>query len=86
MIKGTTESGFEFEISDETLNDWELTEALAELQENQFAVVKVSKLLLRDNDQYNKLKEHVKVNGRIDQNKMSDEVLQIFKSSQQTKN
>ena len=31
MLKGTTESGFEYEISDETLDDYELMEELAEI-------------------------------------------------------
>lgn len=36
MIKGKTEKGFEFEVEDDALDDWELTEDLVEIDNGNF--------------------------------------------------
>ena len=41
MIKGTTKSGFNFNIDDNALDDFELVEALAEVEDNPLAISKV---------------------------------------------
>ena len=46
MIKGKTKSGFEYEISKDVVNDYELVENLAELEDNPLILAKVIKQIL----------------------------------------
>ena len=48
MLKGTTKSGFKFEIEDKRLNNYELLEAISEVEESPLALPRVIKLLLGD--------------------------------------
>ena len=43
MIKGTTASGFAYEVSEDALNDYEILESLAELEENPLVFTTVAK-------------------------------------------
>ena len=87
MLKGTTSTGFEFEISDATLNDWRLLEHIADMEEgDDFAVVRLARVLLSDNDQYKRLMEHCTVEGRVERNKVTDEIIEIMKSGNEVKN
>ncbi len=86
MIKGKTSSGFEFEISEEVVNDYELLENLGELEENPLMLGKIVNQIL-GKEQTAKLKAHVKnKNGLIPTNKMTDEITEIFKNGKETKN
>lgn len=85
MRKGTTSNGFNFKISDEALDDWELVEALDELEDNPQRMVKVAKILL-GTEQLNTLKESCKENGRVSLKKMTSEITDILNSSKETKN
>lgn len=85
MIKGKTQSGFEFKISETVLNDWELLEQLDELETDPVAIVRFAKLFLGQ-EQYNKLKAHCKKSGRVKLDLMNAELLEIFKSKPETKN
>ena len=85
MRKGTTSNGFNFKISDEALDDWELVETLDELEENPQRMVKVAKILL-GTEQLNALKESCKENGRVSLKKMTSEITDILNSSKETKN
>ena len=49
MLKGTTKSGFNFDIEDKRLNNYELLEAISEVEESPLALPGVIKLLLGDN-------------------------------------
>ena len=46
MIKGKTSSGFEYEIAEGSLNNYELLESISELDENTLVLPKVVNLLL----------------------------------------
>lgn len=85
MIRGTTQSGFEFIIEDSALNDWELVEYLDELDENPICMVKVAKKLLGD-DTYKSLKKHCTVNGKVLFNRMTTEITEMLNSNKETKN
>lgn len=83
MLKGKTSTGFEYEISDEALGDWEVTEALVDIDDGKYsAAVKVLRLLLGA-DQAKKLKEHCrdKESGRVTQKAMFSELADILKGS-----
>ncbi len=45
-MKGTTSNGFEFELSQARLNNMELVDALAELEDNPLRIGRVCQLLL----------------------------------------
>lgn len=85
MIKGSTKSGFEFEIPKKNLDDWELLEALEEMQSNPLKIIKVSKMLL-GNEQYNSLKKYCTVEGKVKMSMMDSEITEIMNFSNQTKN
>jgi len=82
MLKGTTESGFRFEVEDETLNDYELFELISEVDGNPLLLPKLVKKLLGD-EQKNNLINHVRgEDGRAPLDKISQEVMEIFRSKQ----
>lgn len=79
-MKGTTRSGFEFDIPDETRNDMELLEALIDLQEGDgIALAQIAKKIL--GKQKKALYDHLRTeDGRVPIDKVGDEVLEIFKT------
>jgi hypothetical protein len=86
VLKGKTQSGFTFNISDERLNNYELLEALNDLEENPLAVSRVVNLLL-GKESAQKLKNHVRTkDGLVPADKMTAEIKEIFEGSKQTKN
>lgn len=86
MIKGKTKSGFEYAIERKRLNNYELIEALAELDKNSLLLPKVLILIL-GKEQKNKLVKHVKGDEEIaDIDKMNQEIVEIFHVAQETKN
>lgn len=87
MIIGKTESGFEYKISKDIVNDYELLENLGELESNPLLLTTVVKQVLGE-EQANKLKEHCRnKKGMVQTDKISEEILDIFKNSgEETKN
>lgn len=81
MLKGTTKSGFKFEIEDKRLKNYELLEALVESDKgNPSATIDVVKLLLGDS-KASALKNHVRdSDGFVDIEKIGQEVKEIFES------
>lgn len=79
MIKETLKNGFEVEIPDENLDDYELLEDLAELEEDDYGkIVSVYRRLL-GKDQYKALKEHIRNDsGRVAATEMMDTLEEIF--------
>lgn len=79
MIKETLKNGFEVEIPDENLDDYELLEDLAELEEDDYGkIVSVYRRLL-GKDQYKALKEHIRnESGRVACTEMMDTLEEIF--------
>ena len=63
MIKGKTKSGFSYELDKERLNNYELLEAIEELEENPLVLSRVVNLLL-GKEQTKKLKDHLNFNPR----------------------
>jgi len=86
MIKGKTKSGFEYKLSEKRLNNYELLEAIAEIEEDPLIVAKVVNLLL-GKEQTSKLKDHVRTkDGLVSTDRMTEEITEIFKGQDQTKN
>jgi len=87
MIKGKTSSGFEFTISKDVKNDYELIENLGELDDNPLILGKIVTQIL-GKEQTSKLKNHIRnENGIVPTDKMTQEIIEIFRNSgEETKN
>ena len=78
MLKGVTKSGFSYEISDERLENYELFELMAEVDDNPILMPKVVKLMFGE-EGTNRLKEHLRnENGFVPMQKFNEEVEQIL--------
>lgn len=81
-----TKSGFEFELSDERLNNYELLEAISEIEVDPAAMPKVLKLLLGKEDT-KRLKDHIRTeDGFVPVDKLMVEITEMFQSRNETKN
>ena len=93
MIKGTTESGFSFEIPDEKFNNMEVIDLLRDIQKGEdgeigeaemlFAVSGLAELLLGRKDKrrlYNHLRND---SGQVPIEAVMTEIMNIFKESKQ---
>ena len=87
MIKGKTSSGFEFTISKDVTNDYELVENLGELEDNPLILGKIVNQILGKEQTIN-LKDHIRnENGIVPTDKMTQEIIEIFKNAgEETKN
>lgn len=85
MLKGKTSSGFKFEISEGALDNYELVEALADIETDPLSVTKVVTLLL-GKEQKEKLKEHVRnEEGTVTTTALMKEIEEIFKTQNKVK-
>lgn len=85
-INGKTESGFEYEITKERLENYELVEALSEVDDNPLLLPKVVNLLL-GKTQAEALKNHLRDDqGLISTEKLTVIIMDIFQSQKETKN
>lgn len=83
MIKGKTATGFEFKLHDEALDNMELVELMAEIQDNgnPVALAKVLKLLLGEK-QRNALYNHLRTkDGRVPVAAVSQAFVEIVKAA-----
>ena len=87
MIEGKLKSGFEYKIEDHVLDNMELLDAIAEVDQNPMVLSKVLKMLLGD-EQRKKLYNHLRdpKNGNVPIVAVSDAVAEIFSGSGQLKN
>lgn len=86
MIKGKTKSGFEYEILEKRLENYELIEALSEVDANPLLLPKTVNLLL-GKEQANKLKNYLRdEDGLVSTEKLSNEIMEIFQNQAETKN
>lgn len=81
-MEGITESGFAWEIPEESVDNYELLEVLHKIDTGNYGLLPemVDKLL--GTEQRDRLKEHLRdQNGRVTTTGMVSEVMQIFKSA-----
>ncbi len=80
MIEGKTSTGFEFSIDEKLLNNMELVDAIAEVDENPVAVSKVMDLLF--GIQKKQLYDHLRTeDGRVPVEAVINEIMEIFEAS-----
>ena len=87
MLKGKTETGFAFEIDEKRLDNMELLDAIAEMEnDNIIALSNVSQLLL-GKEQRKALYDHIRdEDGTVPSKSFSDELVNIFESVKEIKN
>lgn len=85
MLKGKTNTGFAFQISDERQNNYELLEEFGKLDENPALLPRTVEMLLGEK-QTASLKDHVRTkSGIVPADKMMDELKDILESQNQLK-
>lgn len=87
MITGKTESGFEFELNEDYLDDYEMLEKIREIDEGNITVITDVVPSLLGQEQKERLKEHIrKETGKVSIKDMVYELGQILSESQKGKN
>ena len=85
-MKGKTSTGFEFDIEDERLDDMELVDIMAEIDENPLLMAKLCKMLLGD-EQKKRLYDHLRnEEGRVPIEATTNAIQEIFNSPGDLKN
>lgn len=85
-MKGKISTGFEFDIEDERLDDMELVDIMAEIDENPLLMPKLCKMLLGD-EQKKKLYNHLRSeDGRVPIEAVTNAIQEIFNSPGDLKN
>lgn len=79
MLSGKTATGFEFNIEESALDDWELMEVLADIDEGKTQKIGKAVKLLLGEVQADALKDHCRnEDGRVPATAMMTEVGEIF--------
>ena len=85
-MKGKTSTGFEFDIEDERLDDMELVDIMAEIDENPLLMPKLCKMLLGE-EQKKRLYDHLRSEGgRVPIEATTNAIQEIFNSPGDLKN
>lgn len=85
-MKGKTSTGFEFDIEDERLDDMELVDIMAEIDENPLLMPKLCKMLLGE-EQKKRLYDHLRnEDGRVTIEATTNAIQEIFNSPGDLKN
>lgn len=89
MIKGKTQSGFEFTVDPENLDDMEFIDAMVSLNDgNMFAMSTIANIMF-DEAQKKALYEHLKKldeKGKVRTTAFAKEIIDILNYSEETKN
>ena len=87
MIKGTTKTGFKFEMDEITFDNVELFDALVEMEDGNVLMTlpKITTMLLGP-EQKKKLYDHLRKDGRVSMTDLSSEIVDIFNSTKNGKN
>lgn len=86
VIKGKTKSGYEYAIRKARLENYELIEALNEVEANPIMLPKVVNMLL-GKEQAEELKDYLRdEEGLVSTEKLSNEIMDIFQGQEEAKN
>ena len=80
MLKGTTKSGFPYEVSDEAMNDFELLEILAEVDKNPLLLPRLVNMLLGE-EQKKAFLDHLRTDkGNVPIDVIGAEIMEFFQT------
>ena len=65
MTKGTLSNGFEYEVTDDVLDNWELLEILTEIDGGKTILITKAFPMILGADQFEKLKNHIRKDGKV---------------------
>lgn len=86
MIKGTTTSGFDFQIEEHILDNMELLDTIVEADEDPALIPKIVNMILGKEDK-KRLYDHLRTeHGNVPIMAVAAEIAEIFNSSQKGKN
>lgn len=86
MIKGTTSSGFEYEIDEKKLDDMELLELFGSLEKNPFNLTVIIEKMFGQ-EQKQALYDHLRTeDGRVPYKAFEKELGEILNKENETKN
>ncbi len=86
-MKGVTKTGFEFEIEDGAMDDYELLEELCSIDKGDVGKIPGALEKVIGTEQKEALKEHVRCeNGRVQVSKMVEEFMDIISYGNEGKN
>lgn len=87
MLRGKTESGFEFELKDDVLNDWKLIKCLRKVDKGEAQyIVDVAEILLGE-EQCEKLESFIEEKyGNLAADLMGTEIASILTATNEGKN
>lgn len=87
MHRGITESGFEFAVEDDILDDYDFLELLCRIDEGDTSLtIKMVDRLLGE-EQKERLKDHIWIKiGRVSAKALLSEVMEIFTAIKEGKN
>lgn len=86
-MTGRTKTGFEYTISDEAVDDYELLEELMKIDDGDFSGITKATRRLLGKEQLDRLKEHLRNdNGRVSAVAMMNEVSDILTGAPVLKN
>ncbi len=85
-INVVTASGFSLRISSEAMDDWDLLEVLRKLDQGEAHLVIDAFKILLGNEQYEKLKEHLRKDGKLKASDMMNEFADIMTKAKEIKN
>lgn len=87
MICGKTETGFEFELEEDVIDDYELIEELCALDEGQYQHLPKALVRILGAEQTARLKEHVRnESGKVSADRLMNEIGSILTAEKATKN
>lgn len=80
MRKGTTKSGYEFELNEEVMDDMEFVDALAEMDQGNTLSMShvIGKLFSKEEKK--KLYNHVRLDGKVSVESVSNMLIEIFQA------
>ena len=79
MIEGRTKTGFSFVLEEENLDNMELLESLAEIDNGNVAAIPRAAILLLGNEQKKSLYNHIRNDkGKVPIDKFADEITDIM--------
>lgn len=84
-IRGTTQSGFNFEIDRNVADDWETLKIIRKTNDDASYIVDLAERLLSP-DQMRRLEEHCRVGGKVSITSINNEITEILNQAEQLKN
>ena len=77
MITGITTTGFKYELEDTVTDDWELMEVLRKIDKGDAQMVIDAFEIMLGEEQYNRLKNHLRKDGKLKASDMISEFVEI---------